>query len=206
MTFSVPQIISDTRIWLGHNSEDTHLIAIDDPYTLSLNELIQSKIEMAARHVMMDAPWLMLAPGQPIRTRLAWRDSPGRGVAVLPLPDDFLRLLSVRLSDWHRPARIITADDPACRWQSSPFAGVRGNPSKPVAVITSHPSGMVAELYSSLAGPSVRLVEAQYVPLPRLADGFIRLPEPLYHDVVALVAQLTMQSYHTDPICGQHCD
>jgi len=206
MLFSQQQLLSDTRIWLGHNHEDSQLIAIEDPYTLSLDELILSKIEMAAHRVLMDASWSMLVPGSPIRTRLAWRDSPGRGMAVLSLPDDFMRLLSVRLSDWKRPARIIAADNPSACWQSSPFAGVRGNPSRPVAVITSYPSGMVAELYSSTAGPSVRLVEAQYVPYPRLVDGFINLPEPLYHDVVALVAQLTMQSYHTDPICGQHCD
>lgn len=163
MLFSQQQVICDTRIWLGHNREDRQLIAIEDPYTLSLDELILSKIETAAQRVLMDA-------------------------------------------DWQRPARIITADNPSSCWQSSPWAGVRGNPSRPVAVITSYPSGMVAELYSSMAGPSVRLVEAQYVPCPRLIDGFINLPEPLYHDVVALVAQLTMQSYHTDPICGQHCD
>ena len=189
MKYSLSQIISDTRVWIGHNHEDRQLIAIEDPYTLSLDELIRSKVEMAARAVLREAPTELLEPGLPVRTRLIWPGRPGKGMAMLPLPDDFLRLLSVRLSDWHRPARIITDDDPASRWQSSPFVGVRGNPARPVAVITANPAGRVAALYSSMAGPSVRLVQAQYVPSPHIADGFIRLPESLYHDMVARIVQ-----------------
>ena len=189
MIYSLSQIISDTRVWTGHNHEDRQLIAIEDPYTLSLDELIRSKVEMAARAVLLEAPSELLVPGLPVRTRLIWPGCPGKGMAMLPLPEDFLRLLSVRLSDWRRPARIITDDDPASRWQSSPFAGVRGNPARPVAVITANPAGRVAALYSSMAGPSVRLVQAQYVPIPRITDGFIRLPESIYHDVVARIAQ-----------------
>ena len=206
MNYSLSQIIADTRIWIGHNREDLPLIAIADPYTLSLDELIRSKVELAARMVVSEAPAQMLMPGCPVRTRLSWQGRPGRGMAMLPLPEDFLRLLTVRLSDWRRPARIISDDDPSCRWQSSPFAGVRGNPARPVAVVTASPAGKVVELYSSMAGPSVRLIQAQYVPCPRVTDGWIRLPESLYHDVVARVAHLTMQSYHTDPICSQQCD
>ena len=206
MKYSLSQIISDTRIWTGHNREDRQLIAIGDPYTLSLDELIRSKVEIAARNVLLEAPASLLMPGYPIHTQLIWQDSQGRGMAMLPLPEDFLRLLSVRLSDWRRPARIISDDHPASRWQSSPFAGVRGNPARPVAVITATPAGRVAALYSSKAGPSVRILQAQYVPTPRITDGFIRLPETLYPEVVARIAHLTMQSYQSDPICGQHCD
>lgn len=206
MKYSLAQIISDTRIWTGHNREDRQLIAIDDPYTLSLDELIRSKVEIAARDVLLEAPAALLMPGHPIHSRLIWEDCPGRGMAMLPLPDNFLRLLSVRLSDWRRPARIISDDDPACRWQSSPFAGVRGNPARPVAVITATPAGRVAALYSSMAGPAVRILQAQYVPCPRITDGFIRLPEALYPEVVARIAHLTLQSYQSDPICSPHCD
>ena len=134
---------------------------------------------------------MALAPGMPIRTQLQWSGLPGRGMAVLPLPDDFLRLLSIRLSDWARPARIICDTDPACRWQAMPFTGIRGNPSRPVAVVTAYPSGRVAELYSSTAGPEVRVVMAQYVPVPRLRDGVLSLPEWLYHDFIGRIAQLT---------------
>lgn len=206
MKYSLSQIIADTRLWTGHNREDRQLIAIADPYTLTLDELILSKVELAARDVVSQAPPQCLMPGQPVCQRLTWPGRTGRGMALLPLPDDFLRLLSVRLSDWHRPARIITDDDPASHWQSSPFIGVRGNPARPVAVVTATPAGRVAELYSSMAGPSVSLIQAQYVPCPRISGGFITLPEPLYHDVVARIAHLTMQSFLSGPISGQQCD
>ena len=116
-------------------------------------------------------------------------------MAVLPLPDDFLRLLSVRLSDWHRPARIMADTDADYRWQSSPFAGLRGNPSRPVAVICTQPQGRVLELYSSTAGPGVTIAMAQYVALPQIIDGGIEIPRRIYDAFISRMGELTRLSF-----------
>lgn len=197
MLYSVRQIVSDTRVMLDHNAEERPLIRIDDPYTLTLDQLIASKIETAARQVLEEAPLHSLAPGKPLRVSLAWVERPGWGMAVLPLPDDFLRLLHVRLSDWRRPARIITDTHPDYRWQASPFAGVRGNPDRPVAVVTQRPTGLVAELYSSAGGPGVTIEQAQYIAVPLIANEHIEWPQLLHYDIVSRIALLTCRSLGT---------
>ena len=175
MLYSVRQIVSDTRVMLDHNAEERPLIRIDDLYTLTLDQLIASKIETAARQVLEEAPLHSLAPGKPLCASLAWVERPGWGMAVLPLPDDFLRLLHVRLSDWRRPARIITDTHPDYRWQASPFA----------------------ELYSSAGGPGVTIEQAQYVAVPLIANGHIEWPQLLHYDIVSRIALLTCRSLGT---------
>ncbi len=195
MTYSIHDILRDARILLDRNAYDRPLIPTCDADSRSFNELIASKILTAARQVMEEAPPALLAPGRPVRSRLTWPEGVGRGMAILPLPDDFLRLLSVRLSDWHRPARIITDTDPDYRWQASPFAGLRGNPSRPVAVVCAQPQGHVAKLYSSAAGPDVTLTMAQYAALPQIIDGGLEIPRRLYDAFISRVGELTRLSF-----------
>ena len=58
------------------------------------------------------------------------------GATVIPLPDDVVRILSVRLGSWRRPARIVTSPTHilAVR-QRHPFT--RATPSAPVALFHS---------------------------------------------------------------------
>lgn len=202
MRYPVRKIIRDTRVSLDFNQEETPLVECCGAGNLTLDDIIRSKVEWATRIVAQRLDNLLLAPGTPIRTTLAWPGgTPGVGMAVMPLPDDCLRLLSVQLTDWLRPARIITENDPEYLWQSSPFHGVGGNPARPVAVICQRPTGLVAELYSSTAGRRVAIEKAQYVPVPRITpDDFIHIPSSAYEDVVMQVASLTAETlgYHKE--------
>ena len=161
-----------------------------------IRQIIKMRLEEAAASVMAKADPMMLAPGKPVRSLLAWPEgSEGHGMALMVLPDDCLRLIDVKLSDWRRPATIIAADDPLYLLQSSAFEGVRGNPENPVAAVCRRPAGLVAELYSSRSGRGVCIETAQYIPLPRFThDGFISLPESLYHEIINATAQLTAES------------
>lgn len=154
------------------------------------------RLQEAAEKVMAEADSMMLAPGNPVRSLLAWPEGcEGHGMAVMPLPDDCMRLIDVKLSDWRRPATIITADNPIYLLQSSPFEGVRGNPENPVAAVCRRPAGMVAELYSSRAGRGVCIESAQYIPMPTFShDGFIHLPDRLYHNIINTTARLAEES------------
>ena len=195
MTFPIQRILRDTRILLGRNACDRSLILACDTDTLHLDQLIISKIERAAREVASEAQTVDLAPGVPLRTALEWPEGVGRGMAIMPLPDDFLRLLRVRLSDWRRPARIIGDNEPMARWQASRFHGIRGNPERPVAVITMQPTGRVAELYASYAGSQVRIHEAIYMPVPRIREHALDFPERLYEQLVERIAVLTANTF-----------
>ncbi len=190
MFYTIHDILRDTRIHAGYNACERLLIDLGDDGNLTIDQQIMANIEPAARTVMEEAPPELLSPGIPVHRRLVWPEAPGKGMAVLPLPDDFLRLLSVRLTDWHRPARIIDESHPDYRWQSSPYAGLRGNPSRPVAVICRQPQGMVVELYASTAGRGVTLDMAQYVPIPRLRHGGMEIPLRLYDSLITKLVSL----------------
>ena len=196
MKYPVWKIIRDTRVSLDFNQEETPLVEACGSGNLSLDDIIRSKVEMATQRVVQRLDNLMLAPGTPIRTTLAWPGgTPGVGMAVMPLPSDCMRLLCVQLSDWQRPARIITEDDPEYQWQHTPFLGVGGNPARPVAVICQRPTGLVAELFCSTGGRKVAIEKAQYLPIPRITeDDCIHIPAMAYDDVVRQLASLTAET------------
>ena len=194
MTYSVSQILHDVSVRLDLDDCDQPLIAADTS-ARTVADIIISQVEWGARQVIEEAPLTKLGTGIPIRGSVAWRGSHGMGMAWLVLPDDFLRLLAIRMSDWQRDATIITADDERYQWQSSRFAAIRGNPQRPVAAIVTTPVGMAVELYSSSAGDGVTLAKALYLPVPRIHHGTISLPPLLYPDIIDRIATLTRQSY-----------
>ena len=191
MTYTIAKIIRDTRILLDLNSCERPLIPPCHDENLDVDSMIRAVLIPSAIEVMEESDDTLLAPGQPIRALLAWPEgTPGKGMAILPLPDDCLRLTAVKLTDWCRPARILGEADAEHTWQSSPFSGVRGNPDRPLAFICQRPTGLVAELYSSNNPNGVGIEYAQYVPKPHVdADDTMRLPEAIYHDIIARTAK-----------------
>jgi hypothetical protein len=191
MTYDLHTIIRDTRILLDLDSRERPLIPHSGgrPH---IDSMIRAMLLPAVRTVIQHADIHLLGPGEPIRATLAWPEGrPGVGMAILPLPDDCLRLLAVKLTDWKRPARIQRETDAEYAWQSSTFTGIRGNPDRPVAVVCQRPTGEVAELYSSNSRDGVGVDMAQYAPMPQLhADNTIRLHEAIYHTVINQMAQM----------------
>ena len=195
MRYSLPQIIHDVSVLLDLDGEDLPLINPADPPARTIADIILSQVEWGARQAIEEAPLDKLGTGVPIHGGVAWHAAPGVGKGLLLLPDDFLRLLAIRMSDWRRDAKIITALDEEYQWQSSRFAAIRGNPERPVAAIITSPLGQAVELYSSQAGPEVTIAKALYLPVPRITDGAIELPRLLYPDILRRIATLTQQSY-----------
>ena len=195
MKYSIHQIIHDVSVRLDLDDADEPLITVNDRGARTIADIISSQVEWGARLVIEEAPLHRLGTGVPLRGGVAWQQAPGVGMAMLLLPDDFLRLLVIRMSDWRRDAKIITAHDVEYQWQSSRFPAVRGNPERPVAAIVTTPLGLAVELYSSQGGAGVTLAKALYLPVPRLHEGAISLPPLLYHDIIDRIATLTRQSY-----------
>jgi len=200
MRYTTDEIVERVRVLLDHARESGELFMLDDADALSIDAIIRSKIVPASRQALLAAPIDMIDTGIPLSGRLSWQDVPGYGMGLLRLPDDFLRLLSIMLSDWKRPAAIISEDDPEYLWQSNRFAGVRGNPDRPVAAIVRYPGGLMAECYSSRGGEGVTLKRGLYVPEPTIEDGGIELPTRLVESVVRLSASMactTLGDYTT---------
>ena len=195
MIYSVADLVREIRIALDENTSSNALEVLDDVDTLSLNELIDSKIEDAARLVVMEAPAVLLGTGKAFGETIGWDMQAGYGSGHIVLPDDFLRLIVFQMSDWSMPVTLaIDETSPLYSRQRSRYAGVRGNPQRPVVAIVQQPIGNVLEFYSCEAGEHVYIKMARYAPLPKKYtlddEEVIELPEKLIRPVVYYAAYL----------------
>lgn len=192
MIYEIEDTIRDVRIALDLNNTSEPLLIENDIDTLTLDEIIKKKLPIGARIVHVNAPRYLLDSGKAFGGTIGWTGDIGKGSGVIHLPDDFLRLVTFQMSDWSYPiTEPITDSMPIYRMQHSRYAGIRGNPQKPVVAITQQPIGQVLEFYSCKAGESVTLRRARYIPIPRIKDGGIELCEKLYDATIQYTAYLT---------------
>ena len=121
------------------------------------------------------AETLLALPAQRITGWRPWpacngstADSNGR--VVVALPDDFLRLLSLRLTDWESPVtEILAPGDWRRRLQDRRFRSLGATTRSPKAFFTSDAEGRrCLELFGSAPGTAVEIAEGWYLPIPHL--------------------------------------
>lgn len=193
MIFKVADIIRDVRIVLDQNMTSEQLIASEDIETLSLEDIIRSKIEDGAQRVEGAAPVHFLEEGHDFSDSIYWGSHDS---GWLFLPDDFMRLIAFRMSDWERTLySAISVDDPLYVKQSSRFKGIRGNVQKPVCAIINRPEGKALEFYSCNSHDAY-IATATYLPYPHIdRDGGIDICEKCYKAVIYMTAALVSTTY-----------
>ncbi len=193
MVYKILQIARDVRIAIDQNMTSEQLIATDDIETLSLEEIIRSKIVEAVRRVETAAPVQFLEEGHDFSCGIYWN---GDGSGWVLLPDDFMRLIAFRMSDWERTVyEAISVDDPLYAKQSSRYKGIRGNVQKPVCAIVNRAEGKALEFYACKDNTAM-IVRAGYVPYPSIdKDDGIDISEKCYTAVVYTVAALVLTTY-----------
>ena len=195
MIYKVADLVREVRIAIDKNNSSAPLAAlIDDVDTLSIDALIESKIEDAARAVTVNAPRHLLDSGKGFSTAVAWSSSKTKHWGFTQLPEDFLRLVTFQMSDWSYPVvEAITETDPIYKQQNSRFAGIGGNPQRPVVAIVQHPIGLILEFYSCTSN-DVAVKIARYIPIPRVENERIGISEKLVDSVVYYCAYLVLTS------------
>lgn len=195
MEYNVSDIVQEAKVALDENVSSAALSGLGDVDTLKLDEIVESKIVDAAMVIEQNAPAYMLDSGKAFGESIGWDGQPGYGAGYIHLPDDFMRLVCFQMSDWDYAVTIaITEDSPQYQMQRSRFAGVRGNPQKPVVAITSQPIGLVLEFFSCYSGENAFIKKARYIPIPRVKNGKIDLCEKLRRAVVYYTAYLAALS------------
>ena len=194
MEYLVEDIVRDVKTALDENVDSTALALLGDADTLTLDGIIESKVEDAARLVHAEAAHHLLDSGKELTGVISKTDNLG-GYAgcMMPLPDDFLRLVTFRLVGWRVPVTdVIGEDDPLYLMQSSKYGGVRGNPERPVVALTHQGSTMSLELYSCAPGIVPEIKKASYIPKPKITDeNKIPLCPKLKRAVVYRIASMT---------------
>ena len=185
--------MQDGRICIDETMQSDALIESGDIDTLSLDEIIKSKILEAVQRVHRDAPNYLLEGGHNFGDAVYWRELESGWVL---LPKDFLRLVVFEMDDWEQAVyQAISTDDPEYEKQRSRFKGIRGTAQRPVCAIAIRPEGRVLEFYSCKS-KNAQVSRAMYIPYPKIdEDGGVDISERCYNAVIYTAAGLTLLTY-----------
>lgn len=120
----------------------------------------------------------------------------GEGRKVVRLPDDFLRLARVRMSDWSRGVRVPL--DP----EGDAYSLRCGNSLRcrrrqgPAVAITHRTGGLALEIFGT--GADSRITCFEYVPLPAVDGAYIEIPAGLAEAVARTTAEMVIDVVGSD--------
>lgn len=191
--YQLDRIVRDVRIALDQNMSGDALSELGDVDTLSVDEVIRSKVAESVKRVHSQAPAYLLDGGYNFGDAVYWGDQCSGWVL---LPDDFMRFVMFKMDDWSRTLfSAISSDDADYDLQSSRFKGIRGTAQKPVCVISVRPEGRVLEFYSCKSENAL-VSKAVYLPYPQIdEDDGIEICGRCYDAVVYTAAALSLATF-----------
>ncbi len=190
MIYQIDKIMQDVRICIDQNMTSDALLDTGDIDTLSLDEIIRSKILEAIQRVHLSTPSHLLEGGHNFGDAVYWGTLESGWVL---LPDDFMRLVVFEMDDWEQAVyQAISTDDAEYEKQRSRFKGLRGTSQRPVCALAVRPEGRVLEFYSCKS-KEAQVSRAIYIPYPTIDDdGGVDVSERCYNAVVYTAAGLTL--------------
>lgn len=193
MIVQAAEMAKAVRVAIDMNKGSEPLLNEENCDTLTLDEIIMSKLADAVRMVEVEAPRHLLESGHDFGDCDLHIGDDGKGFVILPR--DFMRLLCFRMSDWTRPVyEAITESDALYGRQSSKWKGVCGSASRPVCAVVRRSEGLVLEFYSSRSGLAT-VAQATYLPYPIVdRDGGLDVAEGCYRAAVYRAASLALAS------------
>lgn len=187
--YHVTDICKDVRVALDQNKLSGTLAAFSDVDTLSVDQIIISKILDGVHSVHGVAPAYLLDGGYNFGDSLHWE---GYDSGWCLLPENFMRLVVFKMSDWERAVyHPLHVDDVDYQKQHSRYKGIRGNPQKPVCAIGIRPEGRILEFYSC-KNNFATVERAVYLPYSFIDDDQgVKICQRCYPAVVYAIAGLT---------------
>ena len=121
----------------------------------------------------------------------------GDFVCFLQIPDDFLRLITLKMNGWSRPIQTLVGED-SVEYRKQQNKYLRGTPRKPVGVLTHGASGApVAELFTC-ANNAQNQVNGQYYPEPKKfdydGDSYVSICKPLEYPCLHQITANVLRS------------
>ena len=190
MIHALDRIIEDVRVCLDETRTSGALQGVSDTETLTLDELIRSKVLEGVDAVHLKVPYWMLEQGHLFGDGIFWQDMESGYVL---LPDDFLRLVVFEMSDWERPVyTAISTDNPLYAIQRSRIKAIRGTAQRPVCAIGVANAGKTLEFYSCKSEDAT-IKRSLYIPYAKIdRDGGVDISERCYTVAVKEIARLVL--------------
>lgn len=190
--YRIENIAKDVRIALDRNGSSAALADIGDVDTLTIDEIIISKIIEGIKHVHSAAPAYLLDGATSFAGTVNWED---KECGWILLPNDFMRFVSFKMDDWSRPVySCSTTDDIEYEKQSSRFKGLRGTSQKPLCFIAIRPGGRALEFYSSKS-TNAEVEMATYLPYPQIESDSVKICSRCYDAVIYTIAALVLMTF-----------
>lgn len=140
MIYTLEQIRHDVMSRMGETPEVSPSSSLGSIPHISqiLDRKIRSLVPEFGSKLILDAPLEKLTGAEEYTADITPRKSKcGLYAFDIPLPDDFLRLVSVRMKSWERAVlSVITPDSDKYLCQYSPEPGIAGCPSRPMAYLS----------------------------------------------------------------------
>lgn len=190
--YRIENIAKDVRIALDRNGSSAALAEIEDVDTLTIDEIIISKIIEGVKHVHSTAPAYLIDGATSFAGSVNWEDKESGWIL---LPNDFMRFVSFKMDDWSRPVyNCSTTDDIEYEKQSSRFKGLRGTSQKPLCFIAIRPEGRALEFYSSKS-TDAEVEMATYLPYPQIESDSVKICSRCYNAVIYTIAALVLMTF-----------
>lgn len=189
--YPTDKILRDVRVVIDQDKVSNQLQRMGDIETLSLNDIIQSKILDGVAFVHREAPVHYLDGGVHFGDTVHWEEMES-GWTLLPA--NFMRLMVFMMSDWERPVfSAIDTQDKAYALQRSRFKGLRGTPQKPICAIVNRPEGKTLEFFSCKSDKAF-VRKAIYLPYPVFEDDGVVITERCYPASVYAIASFVCET------------
>ena len=196
-TYSIDQIIEQVRIKYDEfGSSECEMV--ECPENMDMDTIIASNVGAAYRFVTFNADLSMLE-GKTIADDSVFSIDEEL-VGHLPLPADFMRGVTARLSSWKSsPSIIIEESSTEYRKQADPYAC--GTPQYPVVALIHTNKGKELEFYKAKSKDD-SLKSFVYIPAPpddlHTGTGSIQISDQLSDAFIYYVAALTATTFRED--------
>ena len=194
MRYSIDQTAEDVMSALGETSGVSPSSGMAGIPTLRdiLKRKISSFLPEAGKKLLVEASAEMLAGAEDYHAEVSARKVPAGLYAVdIPLPEDFVRLVSLRMRSWQRGVdKVFTSASDCFQRQYSAEPGIAGCPSRPQAYLG---NGILTAIGSETASDTLEHLHLWRIPLPDSAGNF-HFPAPLYPDLLTRLLSLISQN------------
>lgn len=189
MTKTKTELLQDIRVVLDQNRNSGVLSGLGDVDTLSIDDIIESKIIDAADAVIRSAPINKLYDISKALTSTQTISQNAPFIVTLSLPSDFLRLIRFQMSGWKYPVyEALPCTAPEYVQCHSEY-GVCGTKNRPMLFIT--PYGEETQrLEAFCAGSASDTMDFLYVENPKFVDNSIKLGKHLVRPTIYYAAYL----------------
>lgn len=191
--YRIENIAKDVRIALDRNGSSEALSEIGDVDTLTIDEIVMSKIIEGVKHVHSTAPAYLLDGGHSFADSIYWKENE---CGWILLPEDFMRFVSFKMNDWSRTVfNCLSTDDIEYEKQSSRFKGLRGTAQNPKCFISVRPEGRILEFYSCKSNDA-KISIANYLPYPKIdSSKSVEICKRCYDAVIYTIAALVLMTF-----------